>query len=67
VKELPKKVLVELMPRDQATWARVQSKAHNPRVRFRMPLNRSLAAIFHCLEHKWKGAKGRLVSFFMES
>ncbi|TMS15193.1 Protein cramped-like [Larimichthys crocea] len=36
---LPLKVAVELQPRSNHSWARVQSLAHNPRLRSGMPFN----------------------------
>lgn len=35
---LPLKVAVELQPRSNHSWARVQSLAHNPRLRSGMPV-----------------------------
>ena len=40
---LPLKVAVELQPRTNHSWARVQSLAHNPRLRSAVRVSRPIA------------------------
>ncbi|XP_069762050.1 protein cramped-like isoform X2 [Narcine bancroftii] len=50
---LPVKVLLELMPRSNYTWARVQSLAQNPRLRMMVELHRKVSSLIDFLKHKW--------------
>uniref|UniRef100_UPI00398F3D51 protein cramped-like isoform X2 n=1 Tax=Pristiophorus japonicus TaxID=55135 RepID=UPI00398F3D51 len=50
---LPLKVLLELLPRSNYTWARVQSLAQNPRLRMMVELHRKVSSLIEFLKHKW--------------
>ncbi|XP_059835212.1 protein cramped-like isoform X1 [Hypanus sabinus] len=50
---LPVKVLLELLPRSNYTWARVQSLAQNPRLRMMVELHRKVSSLIDFLKHKW--------------
>uniref|UniRef100_A0A8C5AG99 Cramped chromatin regulator homolog 1 n=1 Tax=Gadus morhua TaxID=8049 RepID=A0A8C5AG99_GADMO len=59
---LPLKVAVELQPRTNHSWARVQSLAHNPRLRMMVELHRTVASLIEYLKHKWAFHDERIVS-----
>lgn len=61
--ELPEQITVEMVPRTTAAWLRVQNICQNPRVRFHVSVNRSLASITEHLQKKWRDPTDRLVSF----
>nr|XP_015215349.1 PREDICTED: protein cramped-like isoform X1 [Lepisosteus oculatus] len=50
---LPLKVPVELQPRSNHSWARVQSLAHNPRLRMVVELHRKVSSLIEFLKQKW--------------
>uniref|UniRef100_A0AAY4BLI2 Protein cramped-like n=1 Tax=Denticeps clupeoides TaxID=299321 RepID=A0AAY4BLI2_9TELE len=50
---LPLKVAVELQPRNNHSWARVQSLAHNPRLRMMVELHRKVSSLIEFLKQKW--------------
>ncbi|KAM9844042.1 protein cramped-like [Aulostomus maculatus] len=50
---LPLKVAVELQPRSNYSWARVQSLAHNPRLRMVVELHRKVSSLIDYLKQKW--------------
>uniref|UniRef100_A0A673M9G7 Protein cramped-like n=1 Tax=Sinocyclocheilus rhinocerous TaxID=307959 RepID=A0A673M9G7_9TELE len=50
---LPLKVAVELQPRSNHSWARVQSLAHNPRLRMVVELHRKVSTLIEFLKQKW--------------
>uniref|UniRef100_A0A8C9XGD4 Protein cramped-like n=1 Tax=Sander lucioperca TaxID=283035 RepID=A0A8C9XGD4_SANLU len=50
---LPLKVAVELQPRSNQSWARVQSLAHNPRLRMVVELHRKVSSLIEYLKQKW--------------
>ncbi|XP_061079345.1 protein cramped-like [Conger conger] len=50
---LPLKVPVELQPRSNQSWARVQSLAHNPRLRMVVELHRKVSSLIEFLKQKW--------------
>uniref|UniRef100_A0A3B4GJA1 Protein cramped-like n=1 Tax=Pundamilia nyererei TaxID=303518 RepID=A0A3B4GJA1_9CICH len=50
---LPLKVAVELQPRSNHSWARVQSLAHNPRLRMVVELHRKVSSLIEYLKQKW--------------
>uniref|UniRef100_A0A8C6TAH1 Protein cramped-like n=1 Tax=Neogobius melanostomus TaxID=47308 RepID=A0A8C6TAH1_9GOBI len=50
---LPLKVAVELQPRSSYSWARVQSLAHNPRLRMVVDLHRKVSSLIEYLKQKW--------------
>ncbi|XP_078415181.1 protein cramped-like isoform X1 [Cetorhinus maximus] len=50
---LPLKVLLELLPRSNYTWARVQSLAQNPRLRMMVELHRKVSSLIEFLKNKW--------------
>lgn len=51
---LPTRVTVELRPRHNEDWVRVQSQAQNPRVRTILPLHRRLECLLQYLNNRWK-------------
>ncbi|XP_020942481.1 protein cramped-like isoform X2 [Sus scrofa] len=50
---LPLKVPVELQPRSNRAWARVQSLAQNPRLRMIVELHRKVSSLIEFLKQKW--------------
>uniref|UniRef100_A0A667YGY6 Protein cramped-like n=1 Tax=Myripristis murdjan TaxID=586833 RepID=A0A667YGY6_9TELE len=60
---LPLKVAVELQPRSNHSWARVQSLAHNPRLRMVVELHRKVSSLIEYLKQKWAFHDERIVSF----
>ncbi|KAI1896254.1 hypothetical protein AGOR_G00092910 [Albula goreensis] len=50
---LPLKVPMELQPRSNHSWARVQSLAHNPRLRMMVELHRKVSSLIEFLKQKW--------------
>ncbi|XP_041085392.1 protein cramped-like isoform X2 [Polyodon spathula] len=50
---LPLRVHVELQPRSNRSWARVQSLAHNPRLRMVVELHRKVSSLIEFLKQKW--------------
>ncbi|XP_044289224.1 protein cramped-like isoform X2 [Varanus komodoensis] len=50
---LPLKVPVELQPRNNHAWARVQSLAQNPRLRMIVELHRKVSSLIEFLKQKW--------------
>ncbi|XP_051989033.1 protein cramped-like isoform X2 [Xyrauchen texanus] len=50
---LPLKVAMELQPRSNHSWARVQSLAHNPRLRMVVELHRKVSSLIEFLKQKW--------------
>ncbi|XP_056389248.1 protein cramped-like isoform X2 [Hyla sarda] len=50
---LPLKVPVELQPRNNQAWARVQSLAQNPRLRMMVELHRKVSCLIEFLKQKW--------------
>ncbi|KAE8579220.1 hypothetical protein XENTR_v10023951 [Xenopus tropicalis] len=50
---LPLKVPVELQPRNNQAWARVQSLAQNPRLRMIVELHRKVSSLIEFLKQKW--------------
>ncbi|XP_043944843.1 protein cramped-like [Protopterus annectens] len=50
---LPLKVPVELQPRTNHAWARVQSLAQNPRLRMIVELHRKVSGLIEFLKQKW--------------
>ncbi|XP_056309188.1 protein cramped-like isoform X2 [Danio aesculapii] len=50
---LPLKVAVELQPRSNHSWARVQRLAHNPRLRMVIELHRKVSTLIEFLKQKW--------------
>ena len=58
--KLPSKVLLELRPRSNTDWCRVQGLAQNPHVRVTLGSGRRLASLIRVLEKKWRGLEARL-------
>ena len=52
--KLPARVTVELRPRTNEAWARVQATAQNPRIQTLLPLQRRLSTILSFLEQRWQ-------------
>lgn len=52
--KLPTRVTVELQPRTNEAWARVQATAQNPRVQTLLPLQRRLSTLLSYLEQRWQ-------------
>ncbi|XP_046377265.2 protein cramped-like isoform X1 [Haliotis rufescens] len=57
---VPDKITVELVPRTNEAWSHVQSVAQNPRVRFKLAGDRSVASIVGYLTRKWKEHRVKL-------
>ncbi|XP_072040098.1 protein cramped-like isoform X2 [Amphiura filiformis] len=51
--KLPPRVLLELIPKNNAAWTTVQGVAHNPRVRMVVPLRKELGSLLNMLSEKW--------------
>ncbi|KAM8779568.1 protein cramped-like isoform 1-T1 [Rhynchonycteris naso] len=51
---LPLRVPVELQPRNNHAWARVQSLAQNPRLRMIVELHRKVSSLIEFLKQKWE-------------
>ncbi|EMP40728.1 Protein cramped-like protein [Chelonia mydas] len=60
---LPLRVPVELQPRNNHAWARVQSLAQNPRLRMIVELHRKVSSLIEFLKQKWALHEVRIVSF----
>ncbi|CAM9742020.1 unnamed protein product [Lampetra planeri] len=60
--KLPTKVCVELQPRTNSAWTRVQSVAHNPRLRMMVELHRKVSHLIEFLKEKWAPKESRVVS-----
>uniref|UniRef100_A0A1A7XMU2 Protein cramped-like n=2 Tax=Iconisemion striatum TaxID=60296 RepID=A0A1A7XMU2_9TELE len=63
---LPLKVAVELQPRSNRSWARVQSLAHNPRLRMVVELHRKVSSLIEYLKQKWAYQDQRILKSLME-
>uniref|UniRef100_A0A8C6KF77 Protein cramped-like n=1 Tax=Nothobranchius furzeri TaxID=105023 RepID=A0A8C6KF77_NOTFU len=63
---LPLKVAVELQPRSNHSWARVQSLAHNPRLRMVVELHRKVSNLIEYLRQKWAYQDQRILKSLME-
>lgn len=63
---LPLKVAVELQPRSNHSWARVQSLAHNPRLRMVVELHRKVSCLIEYLKQKWAHQDQRILKSLME-
>lgn len=63
---LPLKVAVELQPRTNYSWARVQSMAHNPRLRMVVELHRKVSSLIEYLKQKWAYHDQRILKSLME-
>ncbi|KAM3863534.1 protein cramped-like [Diretmus argenteus] len=63
---LPLKVAVELQPRSNHSWARVQSLAHNPRLRMMVELHRKVSSLIEYLRQKWAFQDQRILKSLLE-
>ncbi|XP_070779437.1 protein cramped-like [Enoplosus armatus] len=63
---LPLKVAVELQPRSNHSWARVQSLAHNPRLRMVVELHRKVSSLIEYLKQKWAYHDQRILKSLLE-
>lgn len=63
---LPLKVAVELQPRSNHSWARVQSLAHNPRLRMVVELHRKVSTLIEFLKQKWAVQDQRILKSLAE-
>ncbi|XP_041718401.1 protein cramped-like isoform X1 [Coregonus clupeaformis] len=63
---LPLKVAVELQPRSNHSWARVQSLAHNPRLRMVVELHRKVSSLIEFLKQKWAVQDLRILKSLQE-
>ncbi|XP_028267615.1 protein cramped-like isoform X2 [Parambassis ranga] len=63
---LPLRVAVELQPRSNHSWARVQSLAHNPRLRMVVELHRKVSSLIEYLKQKWAYHDQRILKSLME-
>ncbi|XP_028397820.1 uncharacterized protein LOC114521554 isoform X2 [Dendronephthya gigantea] len=52
--QVPQKIMIELVPRDNQTWSMVQSLAHNPRLRTVVSARKTLSSLMSFLLCKWK-------------
>ncbi|KAG8433148.1 hypothetical protein GDO86_017438 [Hymenochirus boettgeri] len=57
---LPLKVPVELQPRNNQAWTRVQSLAQNPRLRMIVELHRKVSCLIEFLKQKWALQEDRI-------
>uniref|UniRef100_A0A3Q1HJ19 Protein cramped-like n=1 Tax=Acanthochromis polyacanthus TaxID=80966 RepID=A0A3Q1HJ19_9TELE len=62
---LPLKVAMELQPRSNHSWARVQSLAHNPRLMV-VELHRKVSSLIEYLKQKWAYHDQRILKSLME-
>ncbi|KAF6734491.1 Protein cramped-like [Oryzias melastigma] len=63
---LPLKVAVELQPRSNYSWARVQTLAHNPRLRMVVELHRKVSSLIEYLKQKWAYQDQRILNSLKE-
>uniref|UniRef100_A0A671MYL6 Protein cramped-like n=1 Tax=Sinocyclocheilus anshuiensis TaxID=1608454 RepID=A0A671MYL6_9TELE len=63
---LPLKLAVELQPRSNHSWARVQSLAHNPRLRMVVELHRKVSTLIEFLKQKWAVQDQRILKSLAE-
>ncbi|XP_076853273.1 protein cramped-like isoform X2 [Brachyhypopomus gauderio] len=63
---LPLRVAVELQPRSNSSWARVQSLAHNPRLRMVVELHRKVSSLIEFLKQKWAIQDQRILKSLAE-
>lgn len=63
--KLPSRILVELVPRCNDSWARVQSTAQNPCVQISVPLQYRLINLIQYFQKKWLPRHSKYVSFYM--
>ncbi|MCI4384942.1 hypothetical protein PGIGA_G00044780 [Pangasianodon gigas] len=63
---LPLKVALELQPRSNHSWARVQSLAHNPRLRMVVELHRKVSSLIEFLKQKWAVQDQRILKSLAE-
>lgn len=61
--KLPSRVTVELRPRNNMAWWRVQASSMNPRVRTLLPIQRRLSSLLIFLQQRWQPSKYKTVSF----
>ncbi|XP_008192098.1 protein cramped isoform X2 [Tribolium castaneum] len=52
--KLPTRVLVELRPKNMASFLRVQSVAQNPRIKVALSLQKRLSSLITCINTRWK-------------
>ncbi|GAB6020259.1 hypothetical protein CHUAL_002977 [Chamberlinius hualienensis] len=52
--KLPNRIVLEVRPRNNAAWSRVQSVSQNPRVRIDVSLQCRLAVIIRYLQERWR-------------
>ncbi|XP_047348493.1 uncharacterized protein LOC124948651 isoform X1 [Vespa velutina] len=55
--KLPPRVTVELRPRNNMAWWRVQASSMNPRVRTLLPIQRRLSSLLIFLQQRWQPPK----------
>uniref|UniRef100_A0A673GQ27 Protein cramped-like n=1 Tax=Sinocyclocheilus rhinocerous TaxID=307959 RepID=A0A673GQ27_9TELE len=63
---LPLKLAVELQPRSNHSWARVQSLAYNPRLRMVVELHRKVSTLIEFLKQKWAVQDQRILKSLAE-
>ncbi|KAM6962513.1 protein cramped-like [Aplochiton taeniatus] len=63
---LPLKVALELQPRSNHSWARVQCLAHNPRLRMVVELHRKVSSLIEFLKQKWAVQDQRILQSLQE-
>ncbi|XP_043666858.1 uncharacterized protein LOC122628534 [Vespula pensylvanica] len=55
--KLPSRVTVELRPRNNMAWWKVQASSMNPRVRTLLPIQRRLSSLLIFLQQRWQPSK----------
>ena len=60
--KLPARVMIELRPRYNEAWSRVQAVSHNPRIRTLLPLQRRLSSLLVYLNSRWRPSHMKHVS-----
>ncbi|XP_063704196.1 protein cramped [Culicoides brevitarsis] len=58
--KLPHRIDVILRPANVDAWGKVQSLAHNPRIRTQVPLQRRVSSLLQTLQHRWRSQDLRL-------
>lgn len=58
--KLPHRIDVILRPANVDAWGKVQSLAHNPRIRTQVPLQRRMSSLLQTLQHRWRSQELRL-------
>ncbi|XP_019873011.2 protein cramped [Aethina tumida] len=57
---LPFKVNVEIVPKDMASFLKVQGAAQNPRLKATLPLQKRLSSLISCINKRWRSLDATL-------